>query len=171
MSDPVFKISRSFDAPLSLVWKAYSEREHLARWWGPTGFALEIARLDFRPGGVFHYAMRGAAGQLMWGKFHYREIVPMKKIVYTSSFADESGLTARAPFAGNFPLEVLNTVEFAEAAGRTTINLSGTPYNATEEERAFFLSMFPSMNQGFTGTLNQLEAYLPVMRGGASARE
>jgi uncharacterized protein YndB with AHSA1/START domain len=163
MSDPALKISRTFNAPLSLVWEVYSQKEHLAKWWGPKGFEWVSGRLDFRPGGIFHYGMKSPAGQMMWGKFNYREIVPMKKIVFTNSFSDEAGMTTRAPFAANFPLEVLNTVEFSEKAGKTTLHMTGTPYNASEEEKAFFQSMFPSMQQGFTGTLDQLDAYLKTV--------
>jgi uncharacterized protein YndB with AHSA1/START domain len=104
--------------------------------------------------------MKAPTGQMMWGKFNYREIVPMQKIVFTNSFSDEAGMTARAPFAANFPLEVMNTVLFSEKDGKTTLDMTGTPFNANGDERAFFESMFPSMNQGFTGTLNQLEDYL-----------
>ncbi|MEI9932768.1 MAG: SRPBCC domain-containing protein [Rhizomicrobium sp.] len=99
-------------------------------------------------------------GHIMWGKFHYREIEPLKKIVFTNSFSDEAGMTTRAPFAANFPLEVMNTVLFSENDGKTTLDMTGTPFNASEDEKAFFESMFPSMNQGFKGTLDQLEDYL-----------
>lgn len=160
MSDPVFKISRTFDAPLALVWAVYSQKEHLAKWWGPKGFEWISGRLDFRPGGIFHYGMKSPTGQMMWGKFNYREIVPMQKIVFTNSFSDEAGMTTRAPFAANFPMEVMNTVLFSENDGKTALDMTGTPFNASDDEKAFFESMFPSMQQGFTGTLNQLEDYL-----------
>ena len=164
MSDPVFTISRSFDAPLALVWEVYSQEKHLAKWWGPKGFDWIGGKLDFRAGGMFHYCMRSPDGHEMWGKFHYREIVPMKKVVFTNSFSNAAGETVRAPFAANFPLEVLNTVQFSENAGRTTLDMSGTPFNANDDERAFFASMFPSMNQGFNGTFNQLDEYLAKVR-------
>ena len=160
MSDPVFKISRTFDAPLSLVWDMYAKKEHLTKWWGPKGFEWVGGKLDFRPGGIFHYGMKPPTGDLMWGKFVYREIIPLKKLVFTTSFSDEQGGTQRAPFAANFPLEVLNTIEFSENAGKTTLSMTGTPFDASDADKAFFESMFPSMQQGFKGTLDQLEAYL-----------
>ena len=160
MSDPVFKISRTFDAPLSLVWDMYAQEKHLRHWWGPKGFEWVKGSLDFRPGGIFHYGMKSPTGDVMWGKFVYREIVPMKKLVFTTSFSDENAGTTRAPFAANFPLEVLNTIEFSESAGKTTLAMTGTPFNAGDADKAFFESMFPSMQQGFKGTLDQLEEYL-----------
>jgi uncharacterized protein YndB with AHSA1/START domain len=164
MSDPVFTISRTLDAPLSLVWEVYTTAEHLAKWWGPKGFAWVSGDLDFRPGGHFHYCMRPPAGSPMggemWGRFDYREIVPKRKIVFTNSFSNAAGDVTRAPFAANFPLRVLNNVSFGESGGKTTLDLTGTPFDATGDEKAFYQSMFPSMNQGFNGTFAQLEDYL-----------
>jgi uncharacterized protein YndB with AHSA1/START domain len=164
MTDPVFKISRTFPAPLPLVWEMYAKKEHLEKWWGPKGFTWVSGGLDFRPGGTFHYGMRSPDGHIMWGKFVYREIVPMQKIVFTTSFSNEAGMIERAPFAANFPLEVLNSVAFSESGSKTTLDMTGTPFNANDAEKAFFESMFPSMNQGFTGTLNQLEEYLKTQQ-------
>jgi uncharacterized protein YndB with AHSA1/START domain len=160
MSEPVFAITRTFDAPLALVWDVYSQEKHLAKWWGPKGFTWVSGTMDFRPGGKFLYCMRSPAGHEMWGKFNYRDILPMRKVVFTNAFSNAAGDTVRAPFAANFPLEVLNDVNFSESGGKTVIAMTGTPFNASEEERAFFQSMFPSMNQGFNGTFDQLDEYL-----------
>jgi Activator of Hsp90 ATPase homolog 1-like protein len=70
-----FVISRVFDAPRELVFKAQSESERLERWWWAKGFTTRVIKLDFRPGGVFHYSMRTPDDHEMWGKFVYREIV------------------------------------------------------------------------------------------------
>jgi len=164
MNDPVFTISRTFDAPLALLWEVYSQERHLAKWWGPRGFEWVKGTLDFRPGGHFHYCMKSPAGQEMWGRFDYREIVPMKKVVFTNAFSNRDGDIVRAPFAASFPLQVLNEVSFSESGGRTTLAMRGTPFNASDEEKAFFKTMFASMNQGFTGTLHQLEDYLKQLR-------
>ncbi len=61
-----FIIARVFDAPRDLVWKAWTEAEHLARWWGPKGFPISVVKLDLRPGGVFLYSMRFPEGHEMW---------------------------------------------------------------------------------------------------------
>src|SRR5258706_14903907 len=70
-----FVITRVFAAPRELVWKAWTERDRLMQWFGPKGFTMPTAKMDFRPGGVFHYCMRSAEGHEMWGTFVYREIV------------------------------------------------------------------------------------------------
>ena len=63
--DREFVISRTFDAPRDLVWKAWTERERLMQWFGPKGFTMPIAKLDFRPGGMLHYCLRSADGKEM----------------------------------------------------------------------------------------------------------
>jgi uncharacterized protein YndB with AHSA1/START domain len=159
-----FTCARTFDAPRELVWEVYTKIEHLSKWWGPAGFTWLSGTLDFRPGGIFHYGMRAPTGQEMWGKFNYREIVAPDRIVFTNSFSDKDGNTVRAPFANDWPLEILNTVTFTEQNGRTTVSLRGRPFEATDEENARFDAMKPSMTQGFNGTFDQLERYLGELR-------
>lgn len=153
-------IARVFDAPRELVWKAFAESDRLARWWGPAGFTMLVHTLDFRPGGVFHYSMRSPEGQVMWGRFVYRDIQAPECLVFVNSFADEEGNIIRAPFSPTWPLEVLNTLTLSEAEGKTTVTLRGGPINATEEERETFWNAQESLRQGFAGTFDQLAAYL-----------
>ncbi|QGQ99571.1 SRPBCC domain-containing protein [Paenibacillus psychroresistens] len=160
MPENEFVISRTFKASRELMFKVWSELEHFKKWWGPTGFALESSKLDFRPGGIFHYCMRAPDGFEMWGKFVYHEIVAPEKIVFVNSFSDPEGNIVPAPFEGKIPLEIKNTLTLTENEGQTTLTLRGGPINASEEERSFYSGMFDSMNQGFTGTFDQLEAYL-----------
>ena len=153
-------ISRVLDAPRELVFKTFIEAEHLAHWWGPAGLKLEVVTLDVRNGGKFHYKMISPEGHEMYGVFHYKEIVPFDKIIFTNGFADKDGNLMRAPFAAAFPIEVLNTWMFEEENGKTTLTLRGMPLNATEEELQFFEAMHTNMQQGFGGTFTQWENYL-----------
>src|SRR5262249_13815400 len=86
-----FVISRTFDAPRELVWKAFTEAERMQHWWGPKGFQVIASKMDLRPGGTYHYGMRAPDGSTMWGKFIYREIVRPERIVAVTSFSDEAG--------------------------------------------------------------------------------
>lgn len=133
-ADAEFVISRTFDAPRDLVFKVYSELEHLAKWWGLAGFTWLGGTLDFRPGGRFHYGMTSPDGQEMWGKFEYREIKAPERVVFINAFSNAAGDTVRAPFSADWPLEVLNVVTFSEAGGRATVTLRGGPFNATAAE-------------------------------------
>ncbi|CAM3853734.1 SRPBCC family protein [Alicyclobacillus pomorum] len=153
-------ITRTFDAPRELVFKAVTEPEHLTHWWAPKGYTMNVAKLDLRPGGVFHYSQRSPEGQEMWGKFVYREIMEPEKLVFTNSFSDEEGNTVRAPFNQTWPLEILNTWTFAEHEGKTTLTMRGVPLSATEEELKTFEAAHDMVQKGFAGTLDQLADYL-----------
>jgi uncharacterized protein YndB with AHSA1/START domain len=156
-----FVIQRTFDAPRALVWKAFTERDRLMQWWGPRGFKMLACTIDLRPGGVFHYCMESPDGQKMWGKFVYREIVAPERIVHINSFSDENQGVTRHPMAPTWPLETLSTATFIERYGKTTITVHWRPHNATEEERKIFAASHDSMHQGWTGTMDRLDAYLP----------
>jgi uncharacterized protein YndB with AHSA1/START domain len=163
MADTDFTISRTFDAPRARVWKAWSDPLALAQWWGPKGATIRVIKLDFRPGGIFHYAMAFQPGHDIHGRFIYREMAPPERLVFVNSFSDAAGGITRAPFPqleGKWPLEVLNTMTLTEAGGKTTLALRGGPINATEEERKIFAGMHDSMRGGFGGTFDQLADYL-----------
>ena len=155
-----FTVSRTFAAPRDLVWKAWSEPECLAQWWGPRGCKLEVAKLEFRPGGIFHYSMKMPNGQMMWGRFVYRELVKPERIVFVSSFSNELGEATRGPFSPTWPLGILNNLTFTEQGGKTTLTMRGGPIDPTDDERSTFEGMFASMTQGFGGTFDQLDAFL-----------
>jgi uncharacterized protein YndB with AHSA1/START domain len=159
--DAEFEITRTFNAPCTLVFKAYSEAERLAQWWGPAGLTWVKSELDFRPGGHFHYCMKAPDGREMWGRFDYIEIADPDQIVFTNAFSDASGAAVRAPFAPDWPLEVMNVVTFsADTENTTTVRLRAWPHKGSEAEYQAFADMRPSLQQGFAGTFDQLSAYL-----------
>ncbi|HNC94543.1 MAG TPA: SRPBCC family protein [Myxococcota bacterium] len=155
-------IVRVLRAPVARVWRAWSDPAQLALWWGPKGFSMEVASLDLRPGGVFHYAMSAPGGDMgkMWGKFVFTEVVPQQRIVYISSFSDEHQGIVRHPMAPTWPAEVHNSLSFVADGDRTVLTLRGRPIRATEEELALFAGARSNVQQGFKGTLDQLEAFL-----------
>ncbi|ARP99726.1 SRPBCC family protein [Pseudorhodoplanes sinuspersici] len=156
-------ITRTFNAPRDKVWKAWSEADSLAQWWGPKGCTLRIMTFDFRPGGIFHYAMQFQPGHDMFGRFVYREIVAPERIVFINSFADLDGGITRAPFPqlkDTWPLEIQNTLTLTEENGQTTLTLRGRPINASEAETKTFIGMFDSMKQGYGGSFEKLDDYL-----------
>ncbi len=119
-------ITRIFDASRELVWKAWTEPEHMKRWWGPKNFTAPFCKIDLRVGGKYLYCMRSPEGQDFWSTGVYREIVPLKRIVATDSFADENGNVVPAShygMTGDWPLELLVTVTFEEHEGKTKCTL------------------------------------------------
>lgn len=156
-----FVISRTFDAPRDLVFAAWTEEKHLAKWFGPRGTEVVKSRLDFRVGGTYHYALKSGDGSLMWGLWNFQEIVKPSRLVIVSGFADEHGSYARHPMAPLWPLRKLATVEFTEHKGRTTVLLRWMPLDdATDAERAAFLAGHAGMHAGWGGTYEKLAAYL-----------
>ena len=154
-----FVITRVFDAPRELVWKAWTQRERLMQWFGPKGAQMLDGTMDLRPGGLFHYRMR-YHGQDIWGKFVYRAIVAPERIVWVNSFSDEKGGVTRHPMSPTWPIEMLTTTTLTEHEGKTTITIRWAPLNPTDSERKTFDAGHDSMTQGWTGTFDQLAEYL-----------
>src|SRR4051812_38103836 len=109
-----FLVSRIFDAPRERVWKAWTEREELMKWFGPKGVTIQKAVLDLKPGGTFHYCMRTPDGKDMWGKWTFREIVAPEKLVLISTFSDEKGGITRHPMVPDWPQQTLSTTTFRD---------------------------------------------------------
>ena len=156
-----FVISRVFDAPRDKVWKAWTDVEHLKKWWGPAGFKVHTCKLDLRPGGSMHYGMSAPDGSDMWGKFAFREIVKPQRLVYINSFSDPKGGVARDAGHQSWPLEMLTTITFEEQGGKTRVTVSWLPADGSSEpERQTFDEGRDSMKQGWGGTMDQLAAHL-----------
>ena len=162
-----FVLSRVFDAPRELVWKAFTEPERMKQWWGPKGFTVIASKMDLRPGGYYHYGLKAPNGTPMWGKFAYREIVPPERMVLINSFSDEAGGTTRHPLHTSWPLEMLSVFTFEEMpGGKTKLTIRWSPHNATEDEERTFDTNRDGMRQGWGGSLDQLEAHLAKARAG-----
>lgn len=160
-----FVVSRVVKAPRARVWRAYSEADQLAKWWGPKGADIRVLAFDFRPGGMFHYAMEFQPGHPIYGRFVYGLIQAPERLEYISGFSDENGGLTRAPFPqlkDSFPLELRNVVTFEETDGETLVTGRSSPINATRAEIETFVGMFDSMRGGFSGTFDKLDTYLAV---------
>lgn len=161
MSNPEeFVISRVFDAPRAMVWKAWEEPAELQKWFGPKGIAIFHSTGEIKAGGTYLYGMRTPDGNEMWGKWVYREIVPPRRLVFVNSFSDKDGGLTRHPLAPSWPLEMLSTITFDDEGGKTRITVRWSPINATEAERKTFADGMDSMKGGWTGTMDKLGAYL-----------
>ena len=141
------EVKRIVDAPVDLVFKAWTEAEHLARWWGPDGFTNPVCESDPRPGGALRIVMRGPDGTdyPMTGTF--REVAAPERLVVESTAEDG---------AGHRVLEAVTTVDFADHGGKTLI---------TVHERAVALVpeaglMLGGMEAGMRQSLQRLEDVL-----------
>lgn len=159
-----FVHSREFDAPRQLVWRANTESEHLARWWGPKGCVWAGCKMEFQPGGSFHYCLSVPNGGEMWGRFIYLDIVSPEKIIYVSSFSDETGGVTRHPLSKTWPLGIINTLTLIERNGKTTLTLRGFPLNASQEERDTFRSEREGTKTALSRMWDQLAEYLKSIK-------
>jgi len=146
-ADRVLVIERVFDAPRGLVWKAWTEPDHMAKWLGPQGFTGEVIKMDARVGGSYRFRMRGPDGVDHWNQGVYREIVPPERLVYTFVWADAHGNPTRP--------ETLLTLTFAEEGRKTKFRLHQAVFpnvDACNEHRS-----------GWTSELGKLAGYIQTL--------
>jgi uncharacterized protein YndB with AHSA1/START domain len=119
-------ITRLFDAPREMVWQAWTKPEHFMLWWGPRDFTCPYCEMDLREGGKYLNCMRSPEGKEYWGTGVFQEIIPMERLVFTDSFADENGNVVPGTYYGmspDFPLEMLVIVTFEDQDGKTKMTL------------------------------------------------
>ena len=149
-------ITRELDAPRALVFRAFTEPDRLVHWWGPNGFTTPVAKIDARPGGVFHTCMRSSEGQDFWSRGVYREVVAPERIVSTDSFADAEGNIVEPTQYGmsaTWPREALITLTFAEKGDRTVLTMRHSVPGAAASE-------IDMCRQGWNESLDRLAAYV-----------
>jgi uncharacterized protein YndB with AHSA1/START domain len=140
-------ITRVFDAPRDLVFKAWTDPAHLARWWGPERFTNPRCELDLRPGGAIRIDMRSPDGTVYPMAGTFEEIVAPERLVFRSAALNEKG---EALF------EVLTTVTFAQEADKTKLTMRAHVTKTTAEAEQHLLGM----EAGWTQSLQRLENYV-----------
>ena len=84
-------VTKVFDAPPELVWKAWTDPQYVMQWWGPKGFSCPACEMDFRVGGKSLLCMKTPDGYEGWNAIEYHEIVLHEKIVSSMYFSDSKG--------------------------------------------------------------------------------
>jgi len=140
-------ITRTFDAPREIVFKMWTDPNHMAQWWGPNGFTNPVCELDVRPGGAIRIDMRDSDGTVYPMTGTFREIVRPERLVFTAEALDQSGTAV---------LEVLNTVIFEEKNGKTTLTLQARVTKVAGEG----VSYLEGMEAGWTQSLERLASHL-----------
>lgn len=152
--------TRDFDAPLSLVWKAWTIPSYLAQWWGGAGSLVTSYYGDLRPEGTFHYRAQSWLGDTLWGKLIFQEIQALSCLVYIDSRTDALGNICPHPLSTIWPLDTLNIITFSELEGRTMLTLKSTPINASKEEFDMFQSSHDAVQCGLARTWKRLDEFL-----------
>lgn len=140
-------VSRQFNYPVNLVWKAFTQSEFLSQWWAPIPFKAETKEMDFRVGGHWLYAMVDPEGNKHWGKTTYLAIETEKYYDLEDCFCDENGIANAA-----FPTAVGKN-KFIENANGTLVEWTMT--YPSEEDLLKVIEM--GMEQGITMCMDQLE--------------
>lgn len=155
-----FILEKTFDAPRELVFKAFTEAEHLKHWWGPRGWSMPHCTVDLRPEGVWHYCMKcedpnqgDFYGMESWGKGVYGTINAPAGLTYTDYFSDAEGGEAEGMPATEVELSFT-------AEGNKTRVVCRSIFD-TEESLRQVMEM--GMEQGILETWGRLEDYLPSL--------
>jgi uncharacterized protein YndB with AHSA1/START domain len=128
-------IERSFDAPVDLIWRMWTDPQHFKAWYGPSGATIPVATMDVRVGGtrLVYMEMPSPDGPVqMWFAGEYREVVKNERLVYTDSMSDENGKVLSPSDMGipeGHPVTTEVRVELADVGGRTRMVMthSGIP--------------------------------------------
>ena len=128
-------MTRIIDAPLALVWKAWTDPEHVKRWWGPKDWTSPRCKIDLREGGKYLFCMRAPqeqGGQDVYTTGVYKQIVPLERLEFTQSLSDKDGNKidpAQVGMPPDFPKELRTVIVFK--AKRDMTELTITQYDWT----------------------------------------
>jgi uncharacterized protein YndB with AHSA1/START domain len=140
-----YRFTRSCAAPRDLVYRAWTDEKHLARWWGPKGFTNPRCEFAARAGGPIHIDMTGPDGTVYPMGGTVLEVTPPERLAFTSVAVDDQGIAQ---------LENLNVITFAEDHGRTTVTVETTVLMATAMGEMFLKGIEP----GWSSSLERMEA-------------
>jgi uncharacterized protein YndB with AHSA1/START domain len=140
--------TRVFDAPPELVWKAWTDPQHVAQWWGPRGFTNTIQEMDVRPGGVWRLVMHGPDGTDYPNKIVYIEVVEPERLVYDHGDDQDNGLLFHV------------TVSFVAQGGKTQVTMRALFDSVAQRDQV--VEEFGAI-EGANQTLDRLGEYLAKM--------
>jgi uncharacterized protein YndB with AHSA1/START domain len=157
-SDTEVRVSRTFNAPVSLVWRAFTEPELLKRWMqGPPGWTMPVCDMDVRPGGTLRWRWRNAEEQQEFGfSGAFQDVVPNQRLVHTELF-DPGELNDDAVHMA----ESLVTVTFEETDGKTSVTTLISYKSKADRDAAIATGMTDGMEMSYSGLDDLLDA-MPV---------
>ena len=141
-------IERVIDAPQDLIFRAFTEADHVKHWWGPNGFTNTIHVMDVQPGGTWRFIMHGPDGTDYPNKIVYVEVSPPGRLVYEHSGERPDG-----------PVAFRSTITLEASGCKTKVTLRVVFPNADEYQRA---KEFGAV-EGGQQTLARLDAYVKTM--------
>lgn len=138
-------ITRVFNAPRDLVFKAWTEPERIAQWWGPRGFTTRVEQMDFRPGGAWRYVMISPDGTEYPSKGVFSEIVPPEKIVSSDEFDEGFEKVINA----DLPSSMETTTIFEDLSGKTKLTIKITHKSIEDRRKHEDMGVIAGWNESF----------------------
>jgi uncharacterized protein YndB with AHSA1/START domain len=123
-------VTRIYEAPVELVWKAWTDPELVVLWWGPKDYTSPVCRIDLRVGGHYLFCMRAPkeqGGHDYYSTGVYRKIVPMERLEFTHSLADQDGNKidpAQVGMPPDFPKELIYEIVFKSIGDKTELTIT-----------------------------------------------
>lgn len=127
------EVTRTFNAPIEMVWKVWTEPELVKRWWGPKNFSSPVARLAFREGGKSIVSMKAPqemGGQEFFSVWFYVKIIPLETIEFIQSLSDKNGNKIdpiKVNMPPDFPIDIRTVISFREL-GNSKTEMTVTEY-------------------------------------------
>lgn len=153
-------VTREFAAPRELVFRTWTEREHLMNWWGPRTWPLDYCTVDLRVGGAWHYRMRGPNGEEAWGKGIYKEIARPERLAYDDYFSDADG--------SENPPAMFLAVDFEDRGGKTLLRSKATFASREHREQVLAMGMVEGLSESLDRLDEHIEAAVASAAGGAA---
>ena len=142
-AERVLVITRVFNAPRELVFKAWTNPDHARHWWGPSHHPATYIEMDARPGGTWRACLESPeTGSELWHHGVFREVVPPERLAFTFVWEEE----------GERGLETLVTITFADQDGKTLMTFRHEPFQSIAERDGH--------NGGWNSTFDRLVEHL-----------
>lgn len=161
-----FVINRTFDAPIDLLFKLWTDPLHFSKWVAPKGFSTSFIRSEIKEGATTFYKMSDGDKVTMYGRASYIKVNPPYELVYTQQFCDEQENISRHPFAPIWPETMLTKVTFSEEdKNLTRVTVEWEPYGeVSSQELDCFVNARFGMTIGWTGSFDKLESLISELR-------
>ena len=151
-------VKRNFNAPLDLVWRAWTESQLLDQWWAPKPWKSETKYMSFKVGGYRLYAMVSPEGEKHWGKTDYDFILPEKEFSGKDSFCDEDGNINTAAPISHF------TIHFSEVSDHTEVIINSEYDSVDDLTKVIEMGMKEGLSGSFCN-LDEVLRKLPIHDG------
>ena len=149
-------VSHNFDAPIQLVFDAWTKPEHLKNWWAPATYSTTYCTVDLKIGGLFRYCMSNSEGVGIWGRGLYTEINSPFRLAYLDSFTDKDGNQVPPSYYGLQSSKIQDSkveIDFINVNNKTTVTIKYSNMVELGEEREM-------ARQGWSEMLALLANYL-----------